>query len=474
MAKDKKSTKSLTDDWIKQVVTGQKHKLAHYADGAYVEKDEPTPIGFAKYLMRGAQMLPQAAPVMPEMRQRLFPAPGTATVATEPAQEPLAASAPVTAPVMAPAITQYATGNFNKTDEALKSAGAYANGGCVKKMVSGGDVDGPGTGTSDSVPAMLSDGEYVLPADTVDAVGKATLDKLKNATHTPTKKSAMKGVVAHLADGDYVTPDDAKAAQSASDRSAIVKSFSLQNPLMAAGMDVLTLPGRGLGGAYNTAARLPNAFGANLPTISDTSPFFGGNSASMTPYYDRLREPDQKPSTAPTSTATTAVDNTPMTQTAPATPAPAAAKPIAAPGMLQRPDLISEAERLVNTPGLGLAGLGLAKRVAGGVGSERSAEISGQYGLQREAMTANERLEQAKLAEHQRQQNLETWTPDKDMYGGVVGYGRTKGGRPEYVTKESLMAKPTLAQFIAKAGPLNPKLDQAGMEAKYKALYPDQ
>ena len=36
MAATKKSTKSLTDDWIKQVVTGQKHKLAHMADGGEV------------------------------------------------------------------------------------------------------------------------------------------------------------------------------------------------------------------------------------------------------------------------------------------------------------------------------------------------------------------------------------------------------------------------------------------------------
>jgi len=34
-----------------------------------------------------------------------------------------------------------------------------------------GPVVGPGTATSDSIPAMLSNGEYVLPADTVNAMG---------------------------------------------------------------------------------------------------------------------------------------------------------------------------------------------------------------------------------------------------------------------------------------------------------------
>ena len=89
-------------------------------------------------------------------------------------------------------------------------------------------------------------------------------------------------------------------------------------------------------------------------------------------------------------------------------------------------------------------------------------------------MTANDHLEQAKLAEHQRQQQLETWTPDKNMVGELLGYGRTKGGTPQYVTKESLLSKPTLAQFVAKNAPLNPKLDQKGLAAKYAELYPDQ
>lgn len=47
------------------------------------------------------------------------------------------------------------------------------------------DVDGPGTGTSDEVPAMLSDGEYVIPADVVRAKGEEFFDKLLEKYHTP-------------------------------------------------------------------------------------------------------------------------------------------------------------------------------------------------------------------------------------------------------------------------------------------------
>lgn len=54
-------------------------------------------------------------------------------------------------------------------DSGVGSTGAYANGGKVR---------GPGTGTSDSIPARLSDGEYVIPADVVRRIGTDTLDRL--------------------------------------------------------------------------------------------------------------------------------------------------------------------------------------------------------------------------------------------------------------------------------------------------------
>lgn len=47
-----------------------------------------------------------------------------------------------------------------------------------------GDIKGPGGPTDDKVgPVMLSDGEYVLPADTVKAIGKDKLDAIREATH---------------------------------------------------------------------------------------------------------------------------------------------------------------------------------------------------------------------------------------------------------------------------------------------------
>ena len=58
--------------------------------------------------------------------------------------------------------------------------GLFADGGKVD-MRSGGDVSGPGSGTSDSIPAHLSDGEFVLNAEAVKMVGEDKLNAINRA-----------------------------------------------------------------------------------------------------------------------------------------------------------------------------------------------------------------------------------------------------------------------------------------------------
>ena len=61
----------------------------------------------------------------------------------------------------------------------------FADGGSAKRLGRRGKVSGPGGPVDDKIPAMLSDGEYVLPADTVKAIGVKKLDKMVKQTHTP-------------------------------------------------------------------------------------------------------------------------------------------------------------------------------------------------------------------------------------------------------------------------------------------------
>ena len=106
-------------------------------------------------------------------------------------------------------------------EEQERKASSYADGGRVRPR---GFVAGPGTGTSDSIKARLSDGEYVLPADTVAAVGVPALDALKDATHTPVAKPDKNRVGEPLFANAGLVDDERKrnsfgdAAAAANDR----------------------------------------------------------------------------------------------------------------------------------------------------------------------------------------------------------------------------------------------------------------
>ncbi|MFJ8110422.1 phage tail tape measure protein [Streptomyces sp. NPDC096132] len=79
----------------------------------------------------------------------------------------------------------------------------YATGGMVQLYPSGGPIVGPGTGTSDSIPALVSNGEYVIKADAVRKYGLAMFDRinakrfasggLAGFTYTPTGQPVLGG-----------------------------------------------------------------------------------------------------------------------------------------------------------------------------------------------------------------------------------------------------------------------------------------
>jgi hypothetical protein len=74
----------------------------------------------------------------------------------------------------------------------LKLGGVFAD---------GGQIVGPGTGTSDSIPGVnasngqpvrVSNGEYIVPADVVRAKGTEFFDKLLERHHAPVRNAALK------------------------------------------------------------------------------------------------------------------------------------------------------------------------------------------------------------------------------------------------------------------------------------------
>lgn len=69
--------------------------------------------------------------------------------------------------------------------------------GPLPQFASGGHVRGPGSGTSDSIPALLSNGEYVIRAAAVRKLGKGYLDLINNGI--PMRRFADGGAVESIA-----------------------------------------------------------------------------------------------------------------------------------------------------------------------------------------------------------------------------------------------------------------------------------
>jgi hypothetical protein len=66
----------------------------------------------------------------------------------------------------------------------------YATGGAVRRFPTGGQVTGPGTGTSDSIPAMLSNGEYVINA-AATAAWRPLLDAINYGNRVPVQAAPI-------------------------------------------------------------------------------------------------------------------------------------------------------------------------------------------------------------------------------------------------------------------------------------------
>lgn len=91
--------------------------------------------------------------------------------------------------------------------------GRYAGGGVPQWIPDGGAIAGPGSGTSDSIPAWVSNGEYVIRAASVARYGMGLLDRINAGRY------ASGGLVGHYADGGFTyTPGSNLGAGSAQDR----------------------------------------------------------------------------------------------------------------------------------------------------------------------------------------------------------------------------------------------------------------
>lgn len=112
---------------------------------------------------------PPSAPPLPPTGMGLNPAWSPAGAPRQNAMPPMTPNGP--APMLPPPGAQIPMPIRQPMMGGLGRLGPRAGGGVFDRRASGGAISGPGTGTSDDIPARLSDGEYVIPAHVVAALG---------------------------------------------------------------------------------------------------------------------------------------------------------------------------------------------------------------------------------------------------------------------------------------------------------------
>lgn len=102
-------------------------------------------------------------------------------------------------------------------------ASAAANG-QLAGHATGGYISGPGTGTSDSILARLSNGEYVMKAAAVDAYGTDLLDRMNNLQMP---KFSSGGAVMNVASPVVAaSPQRAQAGNDAGDAAEVIRQLN--------------------------------------------------------------------------------------------------------------------------------------------------------------------------------------------------------------------------------------------------------
>jgi TP901 family phage tail tape measure protein len=146
-----------------------------------------------------------------------------------------------------------------------------AKGGVIKHFNPGGKVSGPGTSTSDSIPALLSDGEYVFSAKAVDNAGGPSVvegwhNSLRRAEGGPVQKFSTGGMPNMFGKGmDWFGKTLFNSGNSVIKAVAgfdITKPFSKKST-----MEKLSMALAPLGGIGGGAAKVPGAISKLTPEM---------------------------------------------------------------------------------------------------------------------------------------------------------------------------------------------------------------
>ena len=246
-------------------------------------------------------------------------------------------------PMQASTTNQYVAAP-NQVTQGIGLAGAGASilnatkkaGGVIKekKMAGGGIASYYEGDVVDSTENNL----YEMPIDDLQKELKSPSQKIRQMAQRIMAERQMAGVQKagggiiafdEGTKGNSVGDDAAAAAQQSKDASDL--KYGWENT-KAATRDILTLPGRGIAGAFETGVTRPlRAMGVDVPYLP--SSFYGGDASSLTPHMDALTR-QRAAGVAPNAVSQGAAQNSDAYRSVPAdgaapvdNTAPAAAPP---------------------------------------------------------------------------------------------------------------------------------------------------
>ena len=82
----------------------------------------------------------------------------------------------------------------------------------ASEFTGSGEVEGPGTGVSDSIPARLSDGEFVMTRKATDQIGADNLQRMMDDA-----ERAYDGGLQKMNLGGYMEPEETEVEESTDD-----------------------------------------------------------------------------------------------------------------------------------------------------------------------------------------------------------------------------------------------------------------
>ena len=157
----------------------------------------------------------------------------------------------------------------------MSSLPGYKKGGAIRCMA-GGAIKGKGTGTSDDIPIMASNGEFMIKAKAAKKIGIEVLEALNTIADKPDEKDSKAEAAREYGDAEGNAEDKAEGPKG--EKKEGFKSGGAVRKMADGGL--LEKEGTTIS---KTGREIPNAPGTNAALADQTAAYAAGAQAANPP-----------------------------------------------------------------------------------------------------------------------------------------------------------------------------------------------